>query len=88
MRQHAAGNRSSLTIACRLLSHVKRKNLAVLSANDALHALDGNGLTKDELRPALDLLIGEDWLRELLAAPHVIGRKPSPRYAVNPAALA
>ena len=83
-----AAESAEMKLARRLLAHVKRKNLAVLSANDALHALDGNGLTKDELRPALDLLIGEDWLRGLPAAPHVAGRKPSPRYAVNPAALA
>ena len=83
-----AAESAEVKLARRLLAHVKRKNLAALSANDALQALDGNGLTKDELRPALDLLIEGDWLRELPAAPHGTGRKPSPRYAVNPAALA
>ena len=75
-------------LARRLLAHVKRKNLAELSAKNALQALDGNGLKKDELKPALDLLIDYDWLRELPAAQQLIGRPPSPRYAVNPAALA
>jgi hypothetical protein len=83
-----AAESAEVKLARRLLDNVKRNNLAALSANDALHALDGNGLTKDELRPALDLLIEGDWLRELPAAPYVTGRKPSPRYAVNPAALA
>ena len=77
-----------MKLARRLLDHVKRKNLAELSARDALRLFGGNRPTREELTPALDLLVESEWLRELPAAPHVIGRKPSPRYAVNPAALA
>ena len=76
------------TVSRRLLGQVKRNKLAELTARDALRLFGGNGPTMEELTPALDLLVESDWLRELPAAPRVTGRKPSPRYAVNPAALA
>lgn len=83
-----AAEPDEVKLARRLLAHVKRNQIAELSARDALRLFGGNGPTMEELTPALDLLVESDWLRALLAEPHVIGRKPSPRYAVNPAALA
>jgi hypothetical protein len=83
-----AAESAEVKLARRLLAQVKRNNLAELSARDALRLFGGNGPTIDELTPALELLIEADWLRELPAAPHVTGRRPSPRYTVNPAAFA
>ena len=74
-------------LARRLLAWVKRKGLAELSEKEALDALDGNGLTMDELRPALVLLVDGEWLRALPAQDTRTGRPPSPRYLVNPSAL-
>lgn len=84
-----ASEGDDMKLARRLLARVKSNQLAELSAKDALRLFShGTGLTMEELTPALELLIESDWLRELPAAPRVTGRKPSPRYAVNPAALA
>lgn len=83
-----ASEGDDMKLARRLLARVKRDNLAELSARDALRLFGGNRPTREELTPALDLLVESEWLRELPAAPHVTGRKPSPRYAVNPAAFA
>jgi hypothetical protein len=66
---------------------IKKHNLAKLSEKEALDALDGNGLTMDELRPALDLLVEREWLRPLPAQDTRPGRPPSPRYLVHPSAL-
>jgi hypothetical protein len=83
-----AAEGDEVKLARRLLAQVKRKNLAELSAKDALRLFPhGTGLKMEELSPALELLIEGDWLRELPPVPQLIGRKPSPRYAVNPAAF-
>ncbi len=83
-----AAEPDEVKLARRLLGQVKRNKLAELTARDALRLFGGNGPTMEELTPALDLLVESDWLRQLPAAPRVTGRKPSPRYAVNPAAFA
>jgi hypothetical protein len=67
---------------------VKRRNLTELSAREAFNLLDGGSLqTMEELDPALALLLETEWLRELPTPPPGPHRPPSPRYAVNPAAL-
>jgi hypothetical protein len=83
-----AAEGDEVKLARRLLCAIKRKGLTDLRANEALRFLDGNGLTKAELEPALALLVEGEWLREL-PAPDVYrtGRPSSQRYAVNPAAL-
>ena len=90
--RHALGEAAlspETKLARRLLRLVKKHNLAELSAKDALDLVDGGGLKMDELNPALDLLVEREWLRELDRPPLKPqgGRTPSPRYAVNPAAL-
>ena len=83
-----AAEGDEVKLARRLLCAIKRKGLTDLRANEALRFLDGNGLTKAELEPALDLLVEGEWLRELPAPDgYRTGRPPSRRYAVNPAAL-
>lgn len=71
-----------LKLARRLLGLIKKKGTTELSERDALRALDGNGLTMDELRPALVLLVDGEWLRHLPAPETRTGRPPSPRYLV------
>ena len=88
----AAAEPAEVKVARRLLDTLKRHQLAELSERDALRHLDGNGLKLDELKPALELLIEGEWLRDVpppLALPGAAkgGRPPSPRYEVNPAAL-
>ena len=89
--RHVRGDAAAsaeLKLARRLLCAIKRKGLTDLRANEALRFLDGNGLTKAELEPALDLLVEGEWLRELPAlVVYRTGRPSSQRYAVNPAAL-
>ena len=84
-----AAESAEVKLARRLLGLIKKNGTTELSERDALRALDGNGLTKDELSPALALLVDGEWLRPLPAPP--IGTKgghpPSPRYLVNPASL-
>lgn len=75
-------------LARRVLSWCKRHQRAEVSAKEIHQGIDGDGTRREALDPALDLLVEGEWLRELPAAPHVTGRKPSPRYAVNPAAFA
>lgn len=75
-------------LARRMLAWCKHRQRAEASAKEIHQGIDGDGTRREELDPALDLLVEGDWLRELPAAPHATGRKPSPRYAVNPAALA
>ena len=82
----AASDESRL--ARRVLSWCKRHQRAEASAKEIHQGIDGDGTRREELDPALDLLVEGDWLRELPEATRVTGRKPSPRYAVNPAALA
>ena len=75
--------------ARRVLAWLKRKGRTVVTAREIHMGIDGDGLRREELDPALDLLVEGEWLRELprTGEPHP-GRPPSPRYAVNPAALA
>lgn len=82
-----AAEGSEVKLARRLLATIKRHGFAEVSERDALRHLDGNGLTMDELRPALALLVDGEWLRPLPTQDTRIGRPPSPRYLVNPAAL-
>lgn len=91
--KHALGTAAEpdeLKLARRLLARVKSNQLVELSARDALRLFPhGNGLTMEELTPALDLLLEGDWLRELPKPPtNPEGRRTSTRYAVNPAAFA
>ncbi|MCX6940130.1 MAG: YfjI family protein, partial [Verrucomicrobia bacterium] len=84
-----AAEGEDMKLARRLLARVKSNQLAELTARDALRLFGhGTGLTMEELNPALDLLIDYDWLRAPPAAQHGTKGKTSPRYAVNPAALA
>lgn len=84
-----AAEGEDMKLARRLLARVKSNQLAELTARDALRLFPhGTGLTMEELNPALDLLIDYDWLRAPPAAQHGTKGHPSPRYAVNPAALA
>ena len=82
-----AAEPAEVKLARRLLRLIKKRNLAKLSAKDALDLVDGGGLKMDELNPALDLLVEREWLRPLPAQDTRPGRPPSPLYAVNPAAL-
>jgi len=85
-----AAEGAEVKVARRLLDTIKRHQIAELSERDALNHLAGNGLTMDELRPALELLSEAEWLRPIESPPlrPQGGRPPSPRYQVNPAALA
>ena len=84
-----AAEGDDMKLARRVLAKVKRNNLAELSARDALRLFShGTGRTMEELKPALELLIDYDWLRGPPAAQHGTKGNASPRYTVNPAALA
>jgi hypothetical protein len=76
-------------LARRVLAWCKRHKRTEATAREIHQGLDGDGLRREELDPALDLLVEGEWLRELprTGPPHP-GRPPSPRFAVNPAALA
>jgi hypothetical protein len=84
-----AAEAPELKLARRLLSALKRHDLPEVSAREA-HRLLGTdaGLTAEDVRKALDVLIDSDWIRELTpaTATRQPGRPASPRYAVNPAA--
>lgn len=73
--------------ARRLLSAIKRHRFVELSAREAQRNVDG--LTADEIKKAIEVLEDSGWLRQLppVAQPPTGGRPPSPRYAVNPAAI-
>jgi hypothetical protein len=75
-------------LARRVLAWLKRHAKAEATAREIHKGLDGDGLRREELDPALDLLVEGEWLRELprTGPPHP-GRPPSPRFTVNPAAL-
>jgi hypothetical protein len=83
-----AAESAEVKLARRVLRWCKGHQRAEASAKEIHQGIDGDGTRREELDPALELLIEADWLRELPAAPHVTGRRPSPRYTVNPAALA
>lgn len=75
-------------LARRLLAALKRHALAEISERHALRLLDGNGMTMDQLRPSLDVLLDREWLRERPseeAQPTRPGRPPGRRFVVNPA---
>jgi len=78
-------------LARKVLAWFKRQAQSEASARDIHRSFGhGSGLRMEELEPALDLLVESEWLRELPLPPtKPQGGKPSsPRYAVNPAALA
>ena len=86
-----AAEGDDVKLARRLLRLIKKHNLAELSARDAHRHLDtGNGETAEDVGKALDVLRDSEWLRDLPATitEQRTGRPASPRYAVNPAALA
>ena len=87
-----AAEGDDVKLARRLLAAIKRHALAELSARDAHRLLDtGTGLTADDVRQGLDVLLDGEWLRELPAPLADLrsngGRPPSQRYQVNPSAL-
>jgi hypothetical protein len=84
-----AAENDEVKLARRVLGWFKRQKKAEATGNEILKALDGVGLKKDELTPALDLLIEGDWLRKLPEPPPNPkgGRTPSTVYAVNPAVM-
>ena len=73
-----------------LLRAVKRKGLTELTEREAFNLCHGVATMKkmDDLKPALEILIEGEWLRELPEPSKPKGGRPSVRYAVNPAALA
>jgi hypothetical protein len=84
-----AAEGEEVKLARRLLRAVQRRKLADLSAKDAFDLLDGPTCrTMADLIPVLDLLLDAEWLRPLPPPPTPPHRPPSPRFAVNPAALA
>lgn len=83
-----ASETDAVKLARRLLAAIKRHRLTELSAKEAFDLLDGGSLEKmDDLRPAIELLVNGEWLRAQPPPPPRPGKPPSPRYAVNPAAL-
>lgn len=84
-----AGASDETKTARRVLAWLKRQGRTEATAREIHRGIDGDGLRREELDPALDLLVEGEWLRELPRSgePHP-GRPPSPRYAVNPATLA
>ena len=84
-----AAEPAEMKLARRLLDKAKRKSFTEITAKEALDLLHGSSVKKmDDIRPALDLLVEIDWLRELPPPPPRPGRPPSPCYAINPAAIA
>jgi hypothetical protein len=84
-----AGASDETKTARRVLAWCKRHGRKETTAREIHQGLDGDGLRREELDPALDLLVDGGWIRELpRTGPPYPGRPPSPRYVVNPAALA
>jgi hypothetical protein len=74
-----------------MLAAIKRHSLSEFSEKEMFDLLDTEALkTMDQLRPALEVLVEREWLRKFPQPPQKPegGRPPSPRYSVNPAALA
>ena len=84
-----AAEGDDVKLARRLLNLVRKNSFTEITAKEAYDLLDGSSVKKmDDIRPALDLLVQTDWLRELPTPPPRPGRPSAPRYVINPAAKA
>jgi hypothetical protein len=70
--------------ARRVLDWIQKETVAEFSARDAFNAVRGKLRTMEEVRPALSLLEAHGHIVELQGPRLARGRRPSPRYRVQP----
>ena len=78
----------AIDAARRILSWASREQISEFSRNEAFNALRGGFQRADELDKPLELLTGHGYIREISQDRKGPGRKPSPKYKINPLWLA
>jgi hypothetical protein len=78
----------AIDVARRILSWASCERISEFSKREAFNALRGSIQKVDELDKPLEILTGHGYIREISQDRRGPGRKPSPKYKINPLWLA